>query len=526
MGARARVDLAAMAALGAGVVAVAAWTATWAASRDHAGAFAAALLAGLVVWAAAGAWVIRRRPAGWGALALVVAVGLGARLALVGHAPDVSGDVNRYVWDGRVQAEGVNPYRYPPDHPRLAALRDDEVYPGINRKPVTTIYPPAAEAAFLGLHVAGADDVTRLKLAFALVDALATVLLGLLLWRLGQAPSRAALYAWHPLGIMEVGRSGHVDALAVALLLAALLAHAARRPLASGALLAGAALAKLYAAAALPALLWVRGRRAPVAAAAFAATALLLYLPYLGVGAGVLGYLPGYLGEEGYGSGRRYHLLARLQAAAGGDLSIGPVGAAAWYPAAAALAVGFVAARLVLRPPGSPRAGADRALLMLLLPMLLTTPTYPWYLLLPLAVMPAASARLAVPAAIAGAGAGFLYLQWWLPSNPSWPLDVTWGLSLAALVLPAAAGAVRRALCRRGGGEDERHPRAALGPGLRPDPAALGLDETAGDGQAQAGAGAVRSAGRVRAPEAVEGAVEELGGDAGARVLDADARPS
>ena len=54
------------------------------------------------------------------------------------HAPDVSGDINRYVWDGRVQAEGINPYRYAPDDPVLARLRDGEVYPGINRKPVTT----------------------------------------------------------------------------------------------------------------------------------------------------------------------------------------------------------------------------------------------------------------------------------------------------------------------------------------------------------------------------------------------------
>ena len=43
--------------------------------------------------------------------------------------PTLSDDMFRYVWDGRVQAHGISPYRYPPDAPQLVFLRDAVIYP-------------------------------------------------------------------------------------------------------------------------------------------------------------------------------------------------------------------------------------------------------------------------------------------------------------------------------------------------------------------------------------------------------------
>lgn len=454
--------------LGAGVVGVAAWSASWEDSRSVPGSYAAAVVLGLALWGLAAAWILRRRPRGALVLGLVVLAALGARVALVPSAPDLSGDVNRYVWDGRVQADGTNPYRFPPEHPALAHLRDDAVYPGINRKPVTTIYPPAAQAAFLGLHVAGARTVTTLKLAWSLIDVVSVLLLALLLARIGRPPALAALYAWHPLAILEVGRSGHVDALAVALLLAALVAHTGRRAVASGALLAAATLVKFYVAAVLPALLWLGGRRSPSLVAAFGLTAVTAYLPYLGVGAGVLGYLPGYLEEEGFESGRRFHLLARLEELIG-DLALGPVASSTWYPALVALAMGGLAAWCVRRPPASVRATLDRVALLLVALMVLTSPTYPWYLVLLLPLVPLASPAVAAPAAVMCAAAPLLYLQWWLPSSPGWPRDLTWGLGAAALA--GSALVVRRSRRRAARATPApRHPAASPPRSARPAP--------------------------------------------------------
>ena len=58
--------------------------------------------------------------------------------------PFLSSDMYRYVWDGRVQVAGINPYRYVPADPALQSLRDDAIYPHINRADIArTIYPPS-----------------------------------------------------------------------------------------------------------------------------------------------------------------------------------------------------------------------------------------------------------------------------------------------------------------------------------------------------------------------------------------------
>jgi len=426
-------DLAILGGLGAAVIGVAAWSGTWEISSREPGRYAAAIVAGLVLWAIAGAWVIARRPRGRAVFLLVIVVAFGARLALVPHAPDLSGDVNRYVWDGRVQAAGINPYRYAPDDPRLSALRDPVVHPNINHIDDPTIYPPVAQGVFAGLHQLGLDTVTRVKLAFSVLDVVSILLIAILLARIGRPPVWSLLYGWHPLGVMEVGRSGHVDAVAVLLLLAALVAVAGRRRDGiGGALLAAGALVKPSVAAILPAAAG-RGRRVWRLPAAFGVTAALAYLPYLGVGSGVLGYLPGYLDEEGFADGRRYYLLAQAERFTG-PLDAGPVTADRWYPALAAVIVGCVAVWCLRDPREDARAMLDRAGLLLVVAFLLGSPSYPWYLLAPLALIPLMSGWIAAPAVAMACAAPFAYLQWWLDPAPEWPLHLGWGLGTVLLV--------------------------------------------------------------------------------------------
>lgn len=79
---------------------------------------------------------------------LLIVLGFGGllRLALLCETPRLSDDIYRYIWDGRVQAAGINPYRYIPADPKLAPLRDEEIYPHINRRNYApTIYPPMTQ---------------------------------------------------------------------------------------------------------------------------------------------------------------------------------------------------------------------------------------------------------------------------------------------------------------------------------------------------------------------------------------------
>ena len=85
--------------------------------------------------------------------------------------PAHSDDVYRYLWDGKVQRAGINPYRFAPDAVELTALRDAD-WARINNRQLPTIYPPLAEAAF-----AAAPSLGAWKLLVALADLAVALLL-------------------------------------------------------------------------------------------------------------------------------------------------------------------------------------------------------------------------------------------------------------------------------------------------------------------------------------------------------------
>jgi alpha-1,6-mannosyltransferase len=230
------------------------------------------------------------------------------RLSILFFPPYLSDDIYRYIWDGRVQAAGTNPYRYIPAEEPLAQLRDDRIYEHINRREtVRTIYPPVAQAAFL-LITRVSESVTWMKAAMVGFEAVAIWAIVQLLSSFGFARQRVLIYAWHPLAIWEFAGSGHADALAIAFIALALLARRKRAETWTGVLLACATCVKLFPIVLFPAVYIRRSWKMPVA---FVATILVAYLPYLGVGPmRVLGSLPAYSSEQGLVSGKQYFLLA------------------------------------------------------------------------------------------------------------------------------------------------------------------------------------------------------------------------
>ncbi|ACL58211.1 glycosyltransferase 87 family protein [Methylobacterium nodulans] len=274
---------------------------------------------------------------------LVIAIAALLRLLLLPSLPFLSSDIYRYVWDGQVQAAGINPYRYVPADPALARLRDPAVFPLINRADYAhTIYPPAAQIFFAAVGQVTAT-VTGMKAAMLLCDSLAIACLLRLLALSGLKRERVLIYAWNPLVLWSFACDGHVDALAVALLALALLARVHRRDGLAGVILAAATLVKFLPVVVAPAFL--RGGRfwRPV----LAGTAIIaaLYLPYLSAGAQVLGFLPAYGAEEGFDTGQGFWLLAGLS-----HLVPLPSGAARVYGLGVALALAALALRIATRP--------------------------------------------------------------------------------------------------------------------------------------------------------------------------------
>ena len=335
-----------------------------------AAAFAQGALYFVAAW-----WVLARRTS---PLPLVLLVAVLLRLTPLFSPPSLSDDAYRYVWDGRVQAAGINPYLHVPATPALAHLRDAAIYENVNRRDYApTIYPPAAQLLFLATTRVS-ESITWMKITMVAAEALAVALLITLLRAAGQPPALVLLYAWHPLPVWEFAGNGHVDAAAIACMLAAILARVRDRPGLAGFALGVATLVKLYPLALLPALWRPRDFRLP---AALLATVALGYLPYLDARAGVLGFLPGYLREEGLESGGRFWLVQVGQAL---GVRI-PAGA---YLAAAALFLGALSLYIaLLRRPTDDFAGAS--LLVATAAVLAFSPHYAWYAawLLPLAAL-------------------------------------------------------------------------------------------------------------------------------------------
>src|SRR5579859_3083922 len=69
------------------------------------------------------AFLLRKVPVRLAA-ALILLGGIGIQIAAVSAPPQQSDDVYRYVWDGRVQAAGIDPYAYVPAAAQVAGLRD------------------------------------------------------------------------------------------------------------------------------------------------------------------------------------------------------------------------------------------------------------------------------------------------------------------------------------------------------------------------------------------------------------------
>lgn len=143
------------------------------------------------------------------------------RMTLIARPPDLSDDVFRYLWDGRVAAAGISPYALPPNDPAVAGLAP-ELGRRVAHRDAVTVYPPVAQAAF---RVFGASGHLLVWKAFAAAADLSIVAL---LWNGAPgAAFAAALYAFHPLAVTEAAGEGHLDSLGIALLLASLV-HLAR----------------------------------------------------------------------------------------------------------------------------------------------------------------------------------------------------------------------------------------------------------------------------------------------------------
>lgn len=229
-------------------------------------------------------WLLARRAAL--PLSAVLAIAIALRALLLFPTPALSNDVFRYLWDGRVSSHGINPYAHAPNDPELATLREPW-HERINHPEIATIYPPHAQLLFLATGIPNSIDVLRSPFSGVLPRTEnARTENAITVWRLLiiafdvlailalRRHGLAFAYATFPPLLFEGVWSGHVDAIAGAFVVFAMLSG-------SGAAAGFAAGLKIIPGAAFPAL-FLRSKNRVRFAIAFLATLILPALPFLG----------------------------------------------------------------------------------------------------------------------------------------------------------------------------------------------------------------------------------------------------
>ena len=333
-------------------------------------------------------------------------------------------DIHRYVWDGRLQRLGYNPYLVVPSDPAAQWLHTPETR-NLNNPDLASPYPAGAQLFFRAV-TAIQESTFAFKVAFVVCEfAIVFVLLDVL--RCTEKGAHLVLaFAWNPLLAIEVAGSGHIDIVG-ALLLVVSSAALVRRWRATAAVALGLAIAvKLLPVVLLP-LYWKRVR---IRDAALAAVVVgLLYVPFLNHGRIPIGSLGTYVQNFRFNG----PLFAAIDRVAPPQLLVG-----------LAVLVGLATATWLRRRSGAPELSPDAfAWPMFAWPMaasLLCAPVvFPWYLLWLLPFLTSASTLLII---IWTVSIFPVYVQWHLRalghpwgSLPDWVMLLEYGCVAGAAAI-------------------------------------------------------------------------------------------
>ena len=315
--------------------------------------------------------------------------------------PGVDDDIHRYVWDGRVQRLGYNPYLLVPSDPANRSLHTADTR-NLNHPELTSPYPAGAQL-FFRIVTAIHESTFALKIAFVICNFVIILVLLDVLRRERRSAHLVLAYAWNPLLAIEVAGSGHIDILGVLLLLVSF-AALGRRWRATAAVALGVAIAVKFLPIVLLPLYWKRVRVRDALLAAVVAG--LLYIPFVDHGRIPMGSLGTYVETWRFNDPVFDFFAAELP---------GPV------VAGLAVLIGLLTAAWLRRR--SPEWSSDLFGWPMAAALLCAPVVYPWYLLW---LLPFLTSSLTLPVVIWTVSIIPVYMVWHLRalgrpwSDPGW----------------------------------------------------------------------------------------------------------
>lgn len=258
---------------------------------------------------------------------ILIAFGLLFRYAMIPSQQIQEDDVYRYLWDGKVFAHGINPFKFAPDEindyaflkiqkPKYFKSRYKEseqkelallnslkwendtalkFIERINHPGVPTIYPPLAQYVFRLSQQINQDSLLTLRVLFMAFDLMAMAFIILTLKALNMNQNFSLIYFWSPLIIKETFNSTHLDIIGISCLCVSLYLLVRRRMAGSIFFLALSFLGKFYSGILLPLYIqrsWLlarenvyRSRLVPIMhLIIFFTVVVVCYIPFIDIG--------------------------------------------------------------------------------------------------------------------------------------------------------------------------------------------------------------------------------------------------
>jgi alpha-1,6-mannosyltransferase len=156
------------------------------------------------------------------ALVGLLLIGFLVRLSFISSSPIGSDDIYRYMWDGKLQGAGINPYRYKPLDEKLNLLHSDILPSKMNFREMRTIYFPLSQWLFLTGYKLGGENYWGYKSLLLLFELMTVASLYLLLGKFKLDKKNLLLYAFCPLPIIQFAVDAHLDGFGLPFLLLAL----------------------------------------------------------------------------------------------------------------------------------------------------------------------------------------------------------------------------------------------------------------------------------------------------------------
>lgn len=142
------------------------------------------------------------------------------QISFLNYEPIGSDDIYRYMWDGKIQSAGINPYQYKPSDEKLSFLHSNILPERMNYKEMKTIYFPLSQWIFYFGYNLSKENYWGYKVFILISILISFLLIKKILEMCALGEKNLLIFVLSPLIYFQFSIDGHLDAFGLPILLA------------------------------------------------------------------------------------------------------------------------------------------------------------------------------------------------------------------------------------------------------------------------------------------------------------------